>query len=258
MLASSSSSLAAGMAGDRVWTDAEWAAWYAQWEEEEEQEKKNNAWYQPVAKEELAEDRSAGVVHNAGVVEPPHKKIKLPLGPLHKAKDAGPCGAVPKACAGAPCGFGANNPGGAASGSSGNAGQPAAFLAAWILYRQDFVRIRFFCFVLFLLLFDFLHHAGPAGSMAGWKAKAADAGAVGEKVPVGQQVSDAIPAEYHRPICWPLQLLLALQFQALVLVRLALLAPLAAAGTSMGAGTTTSTAVPAGFLCWLPLAGSCW
>lgn len=99
--------------------------------------------------------------------------------------------------------------------------------------------------MLFLLLFDFLHHAGPAGSMAGWKAKAADAGAVGEKVPVGQQVSDAIPAEYHRPICWPLQLLLALQFQALVLVRLALLAPLAAAGTSMGAGTT--------ILQWLPL-----
>ena len=129
MLASSSSSLAAGMAGDRVWTPAEWAAWYA------EEEKKNNAWYQPVAKEEPAEEHSAGV-EDDGVVEPPHKKVKLVVGPLHKAKDAG-LGA--KACAGAPGGFGASNPGGAASGSSGNAGQPAAFLVAWILYRQDFV-----------------------------------------------------------------------------------------------------------------------
>lgn len=234
----SSSSLAAGMAGEKAWTDAEWAAWYAEWEKEEEQ--KNNEWYQPVAKEEPQKQKD-----NAGVVEPPHKKITLPVGPLHKAKDAGPLGAVPKACAGAPGGFGANNPGGAASGSSGNAGQPAAPLVSWILYRFDFVWIRFFLNVYFCYC---LISCTMLALQAPWqvgRAKAADAGTVGQQAPVGQQVSDAIPAQYHQAYMLAAAIAAGAAAPGTTAGTTGTADNSGLAGTTMGAGSTATTAVPA-------------
>ena len=65
-------------------------------------EKKNNAWYQPVAKEGPAGDRSAGVVDNAGASS---QENQVASKALHNTKNAGLCGAVPKACAGAPGGL---------------------------------------------------------------------------------------------------------------------------------------------------------
>ena len=177
VLVSRSKLLAAIMAGGRQWTHEEWQAWFEQWEEWEH--------YQPVAKQE--EEENAGGQDDAGLVEPPKKKAKLPVGPLHKAAaDAG-------ASMGHFAGFGQANPGGPSSGSSGSTGLPAGFPVPWSLLSMFFFGGRVGLRWMFVFCFsDVLALQDPATV---GKPKSAPPAAGGT---AGQQVTEQIPAAFHQ------------------------------------------------------------